>query len=308
MRTFHRTCYGLMAALILNLAWTAAVWAGDPGARILSIRGLVEVQSASAGRWTAAAPAVTMQPGDALRTGAQSSAVLQIDGARMTLHETTLLRIPAAANTVSTASALPFRHPWLEAGRALFDVTPQKPAQGFSVRTPTLVAGVKGTVFEVVAEGDEQAVYVWEGLVEVSSRLDSADTMLVAAGMYTALERLQLTPATKIPFDRERPTYRERGPSSLAPAEPANPTQGWLDADASAIDLVTDDLAEMDTIILGGDLRVPAVHTSLTTTATTTTLIDPLLSSSTSTATTLTDPLLSPLSAPLADPLGMLGL
>lgn len=306
MRTLHRTGYGLMAALVLNLAWTAVVWAAEPGARILSVRGLVEVQSASAGRWTAAAAARTMRPGDAVRTGAQSSAVLQIDGARMTLYETTLLRIPAAASPVSTASAPPFRHPWLEAGRAFFDVTPQNPALGFSVRTPTLVAGVKGTVFEVIAEGDEQAVYVWEGLVEVASRLDPGDTRLVAAGMYTALERLKLTPATKIPADRERPTYRE--------GEPAPPMQGWLDADAAAIDLVTDDLAEMETVILGGDLRVPAVESSLTTsavsttTATTTTLIDPLLSSSTSTVTTLTDPLLSPLSDPLADPLGMLGL
>ncbi|MGH9866900.1 MAG: FecR domain-containing protein [Candidatus Polarisedimenticolia bacterium] len=56
-------------------------------------------------------------------------------------------------------------------GNAVYKVAPRQPGARFEVKTPFLVAGVKGTRFSVQIEGDRAAVSVVEGVVEVRSLL-----------------------------------------------------------------------------------------------------------------------------------------
>lgn len=52
-------------------------------------------------------------------------------------------------------------------GRVLFEVTKLKPGEGFEVRTPTAILGVKGTKFRVYVDNASTFLQVIEGLVEV---------------------------------------------------------------------------------------------------------------------------------------------
>jgi hypothetical protein len=214
MKTHERLIIGTLVAFTLLLSSLGvSAHAEAFGAKIISVQGLVEVQGGSPGQWISAGAPATLPPGAALRTGPKAQAVLELDGAVITLYETSLIRIPAVASQASTATR-PLRHPALDKGRAVFDVTPTPDHIPFSVKTPTIVAGVKGTVFEVVATGTQEAVYVWRGLVEVSSRINPDDVELVSAGQFTALDQLRLSFPSDIPFEREAPSGLENHPDA----------------------------------------------------------------------------------------------
>lgn len=214
MKTHERLVIGTLVGFALLLSsLVVSVHAETLGAKIISVQGIVEMQGGSPGRWVSAGAPAMLPPGSVLRTGPKSQAVIELDGSVITLYETSLIRIPAVASQASTGSR-PLRHPALDSGRAVFDVTPTPNHVPFSVQTPTIVAGVKGTVFEVVATGTQEAVYVWRGLVEVSSRINPDDVELVSAGQFTALDQLRLTAPSEIPFVREMPPGLEKHPDT----------------------------------------------------------------------------------------------
>lgn len=214
MRTHQPFVFcALVGGTLLILFPVVSSHAESFGARLISTQGIVEIEGPSIGRWVAAGKPAMLPPGSSLRTGPKSQAVLELDGAMITLYETSLIRIPSVASQTSTTMYL-LRHPALDRGRAVFDVTPTPDHIPFSVKTPTIVAGVKGTVFEVVATGTQEAVYVWRGLVEVSSRIHPEDVELVPAGQFTALDQLRLTLPSDIPFERDAPTGLEKHPDA----------------------------------------------------------------------------------------------
>ncbi len=314
-----RDAIGFVWGAVILLVAAASSYAASPGARIVSAKGTVEILNAPTGQWVAATSPAVVPPGTALRTGPESKVVLELDGAVVTLYDTSLIRIPAAAAPASTANN-PLRHPLLDSGRALFDVTPRKDRTPFSVRTPTIVAGVKGTVFEVVATARQQAVYVWRGLVEVASLVDRADVQLVSAGHFTMLDHLQLISPLDIPSDREEPAGLDLHPATTATTArvdaPAveieresishahresttarvlpidnDPLIGlWLDADSVALQGALDDARDFQTVVSTGDLRTVSTVTSTSNTATdpvTSTVTDPLSSTSSSLTTSV---------------------
>jgi hypothetical protein len=321
-----RGAIGFLLGLAVLVAAVMSAQAAPPGARLVSIKGTVEILNAPSGQWVAAASATIVSPGAAVRTGPKSQVVLELNGARVTLYETTLIRVPHAA-PASTAVD-PLRHPLLDSGRALFDVMPRKDRAPFSVRTPTVVAGVKGTVFEVSATGMEHAVYVWDGLVEVTSRLDNTDIQLVAGGQFTVLDDLRLTPALPIPDDRTRPDevdLHRHAVKTAADERPVAPermtedfpidssldskvaltTEAWRDADRSAVKTALDQSLDFQSVVSIGTVRVSADSLSNTLASTTTsvsdttrTAIDPV----TSTVSSVTDPVTSTVSG-VVDPL-----
>jgi hypothetical protein len=313
--------WGLVLAVLVVAA--APAWASETTAKIVKVQGLVEVSSSSPGQWVSAPGGRVLRPGDAVRTGSRSSAIIELDGAEVTLYETTLLRIPISTSRVSTAGDSPWRHPSLDQGRGLFSVTPGRTPAGFSVRTPMLVAGVKGTIFEVIATGTEHAVYVWEGAVEVSSRLNPTDLQLVAAGEHTMMDDLRLSPSQPTPIERERPEGAHRGGvrPDVAPDEDrvqeepikekhaddqitaieiqeerldqAAVLDSWREADRVAVDLASDGMADFQTIISSGELRQPVTAPLPTTDSSTPTTSSSTTTTPTPALSTVTDPLLS---------------
>lgn len=322
----HNALTWAWTTVILLLA-AGSVQAAPSNARILSAKGTVQILSAPSDTWVAAAWPAALPPGSAVRTGPKSKAVLDLDGAEVTLYETSLIRIPATAAPASTATN-PIRHPWLDSGRALFDVTPRKDRAPFSVRTPTVVAGVKGTVFEVASTGTEEAVYVWDGLVEVTSRLNSTDIRLVAAGQFTVLDDLQLTPALPIPAERTRPNEvdlhrhaaeaaaveksisSERMKEDFPAGTSTNPQAGfnseiWRDADRAAVKPALDQALDFQSVVSIGTVRRSNDSLSDTLSSTTDTVTNTVRTGTDSVTSTLspgTDSLSSTV-APVVDPL-----
>lgn len=309
MRTHRQLNLSVWWGVMVFLSLAVAVHAAPIGARVVSVQGIVEILSAPSGQWSTVASGVTLPPGSAIRTGPDSQAVLELDGAVVTLYDTSMINIPVSASPAST-SPNPLRHPLLDAGRAVFNVTPTTNRVPFSVRTPTIVAGVKGTVFEVVSTGTHEAVYVWRGLVEVASLIDPLDVQLVPAGSYTMLDHLRLTPAAPIPSEREHP--------SESPLHSAPLMTTWDTADRAALETALDDALDFQTVVSTGDLRVPSSTTLTTdTTGLPTTSTVPLTSLTTTADsltsapspglhTLLTDPV-SGVTTSVADPLGVLG-
>lgn len=326
-RSPARSALGFVGGAIVLLLVVGSAQAASPNARIVKAKGTVEILGAPTGTWVAAALPAAVPPGSAVRTGPKSKAVIELDGAEVTLYETSLLRIPAVPAPASTASN-PLRHPWLDSGRALFDVTPRKDRLPFSVQTPTVVAGVKGTVFEVSSTGAEEAVYVWHGLVEVTSRLDGTDVQLVAGGQYTLLDDLRLTPALPIPDERTRPdevdihrsavdtAFLDREPSTDSTMEefPAAASldatlsltaEVWRDADRAAVKPALDQALDFQSVVSLGTIRTSTDSLTNTLPEPTDTVSDTTLTvtdSTTSTLSSATDSLTSTVE-PVVDPL-----
>ncbi len=315
MRTHRQLNLSVWWGFMVVLSLAAAVHAAPIGARVVSVQGIVEIMSAPGGQWSTVASPVTLPPGSAIRTGPNSQAVLELDGAVVTLYDTSLINIPVSASPASTG-ANPLRHPLLDAGRAVFNVTPTPDRVPFSVRTPTIVAGVKGTVFEVVSTGTHEAVYVWRGVVEVTSLIDPLDVQLVPAGSYTMLDHLRLTPAAPIPSEREHPSDLTSHPPAgiTATRDDASPLASaplmttWDTADRAALETALDDALDLQTDVSTGDLRVPSSTTLTTDTTSSLTTTADLLASAPSPGleTLLTDPV-SGVTTIVADPLGVLG-
>jgi ferric-dicitrate binding protein FerR (iron transport regulator) len=330
-RSPTRSALGFVGGAVVLLLAVGSAQSASPNAQIVKAKGTVEILSAPTGAWVAAASPVAVPPGSAVRTGPKSKAVIELDGAVVTLYETSLIRIPAVAAPASTASN-PLRHPWLDAGRALFDVTPRKDRAPFSVQTPTVVAGVKGTVFEVSSTGTEEAVYVWHGLVEVTSRLDDRDIQLVSGGQYTLLDDLRLTPALPIPDERARPdevdVHRSTVDSASLNRKPSNErtmeefpapapldttlsltADAWRDADRAAVKPALDQALDFQSVVSIGTVRISDDSLTNTLSSTTDTVSDTTetvtdsttstLSSGTDSLTSTVDPVLDPLASTL---------
>ncbi len=326
-----RRAPGLIWGAVILLLAVGSAQAASPSAHIVSAKGTVQILAAPTGEWVAAASRAAVPPGSAVRTGPKSKAVIELDGAEVILYETSLIRLPAEAAPISIATN-PLRHPWLDSGRALFDVTPRKDRTPFSVQTPTVVAGVKGTVFEVSSTGTEEAVYVWDGLVEVTSRLNSRDIQLVAAGQFTMLDDLRLTPALPIPGERVRPdevdlhrhtaeavdsekaaaTERMTEDFSVgAPLEStlALTTEAWRDADRAAVKPALDQALDFQSVVSIGTVRISTDSLTNSLASTTTTVSDTtrtVTGPHTSTVSGVVDPLtstLAPVVSPMINPL-----
>jgi hypothetical protein len=310
-----RSVIKVLLGMIIILVAVGTTHAASPGARIVRATGTVEVLNAPSAQWVTASSQTVLPLGSAVRTGSKSTVVLELDGATVTLYETSLIRIPSQVTPASTATN-PLRHPWLDSGRGLFDVTPRKDRLPFSVQTPTVVAGVKGTVFEVSSTGTEEAVYVWDGLVEVTSRLDSTDLQLVGAGQFTAFDDLRLTPVLPIPGDRVQPDEvdldRHKMEASMneqneqaAPTERAMEdfpvggkldtttvsltTKAWRDADRAAVKNALDGALDFQSVVSLGTVRTPSTTVTTMTDATTRTVSE--------TATTVVDPVTATMSS-----------
>lgn len=158
----------LAAAVLVAGAAFLPVWAGaplevaSPLVGIVYLDGKVEVRTGE-GSWRAAAVGDVLREGDGLRTGEASSAVLVLwDKTAMKIAPETRIAVVDLAENGGLVRR--FR---LEVGRVWADV--QKSLGGsstFEVEGPQAVAAVKGTSFEMVADGDETEIYVWEGIVE----------------------------------------------------------------------------------------------------------------------------------------------
>jgi len=149
-----------LAALALGLALAGAASAAPHLSRV---SGQVEVGRGEPPGWQAGQEGAQRGAGDEVRTGGNGRAEVDLGSAVVRLYENSLLRLPADAERPDGPAAV-----GLDTGNSLFDVAPRPAKDPFEVRTPEVVASVKGTQFgvEVGAHGGA-AVSVFDGLVGV---------------------------------------------------------------------------------------------------------------------------------------------
>ena len=150
--------------------------ASAEGGHVVDVHGSVELGRGTPANWTPLHRGDRLQPGDAIRTGADGRAELVIGAATLRLYEDSVLRLPGAAAAAEAGTRL-----GLERGRSLFDVLRSAADRGLEIETREVVVSVKGTRFGVDAEA--QSVDVFRGAVGVRDRLDAAlEEVLVPEG------------------------------------------------------------------------------------------------------------------------------
>lgn len=180
MKTFSDLIRVCWVAAVVAIVGTAPVYAADAVGRIIAVEGKPLVERSSGGR-------VELQRddpvyiGDVVRTGSGRCKILFEDNSIMTLGTQTELKI----------SEFLFDSQKQERS-SMFDLITGKvktlvgklfsSATDFKVRTPSAVAGVRGTFFRIDAS-DKTDVTVFDGEVEVSDKSGNA---------------LRLTPGTRL--------------------------------------------------------------------------------------------------------------
>ncbi len=175
------------AAQVAPAAPPAAVAPASPGAGPWKAL-------ASSGRVEALPPTASQDGWTPLRRGRMVAALSHVrtfERARTTLTRNGDLILVSAGSEVVLPDEAPDGATVVlqKSGRAVYKVASRAGAGGrFEVRTPLLVAGVKGTKFSVILEEDRAAVSVEEGVVEVRSSL-TGETRDLTAGEVAIVDR-----------------------------------------------------------------------------------------------------------------------
>jgi hypothetical protein len=147
-----------IAALVIGVAATAFAVESKRTAQILSIDGQAEVRLAGESSWSPAQAGMILKEGDTLKTGAESVAMLNVDGKGQTAtvevkEKSQLLLSEMLADTSAGTSKTLLD---LAMGEVLIKAQKVHGEQSkFEVKTPTSIVGVRGTTFNVKVEAVE---------------------------------------------------------------------------------------------------------------------------------------------------------
>ena len=106
------------------------------------------------GEWQAAKDGMVILPGDVVKTAAAGSVEVMLDGGkvgRVEIKEGSIFRINKTETNPATGDKTTLLD--LAIGKMIAHVEKLKGESKFEVRTPTVLTGVRGTVFEVVVRG-----------------------------------------------------------------------------------------------------------------------------------------------------------
>ncbi|MGD9641762.1 MAG: FecR domain-containing protein [Elusimicrobiales bacterium] len=174
-------------------------------AKLFTAKGNVEYLKAGTADWKAVKAPYMLEMGDQLRTGAKSKAEIYIRyGSKVRLGADTqflLSKVAPEANAVDVLRGKMFA--WVRKFKG----------RGFTVRTPSAVCAVRGTVFSVAVTGDGLSTWqLFNGSVAVYRPQRPDDVLNIGTGQV-----LQVTGEGAPPTVREA-TAEE---ANQAPAEPA---------------------------------------------------------------------------------------
>ncbi|MBI4056451.1 MAG: FecR domain-containing protein, partial [Elusimicrobia bacterium] len=125
-----------------------------------SSQGTVEVQQARSTDWVRAEAPFPLNMGDRVRTGRRAKAQISLqDGSRLELGRSSSFEVGSMGSTLSS-----LRLTWGRLKAWVSHVADRR----FEVRTPTAVAAVRGTEFEIQYHGGTTSVDLYNGLLAVS--------------------------------------------------------------------------------------------------------------------------------------------
>ena len=178
---------GLMLALALGLALLAAAPASavPVSATLTSIVGDVQVH-APGGTWKKATEGMTVKTGAEIKTGAKSTVVIKWSTKnviKLTPYTNFTIKdmdVDPRSKTVNTKVELTTGK---VKGRA---EKLSNPNSSYTINTPTAVAGVRGTTFDMANTPDNATeLYTYDGLMEASAQ---GQTVQVPAGTFVTID------------------------------------------------------------------------------------------------------------------------
>ncbi len=144
--------------------------------------------------------------GHRLRTGRSGELILARDDERVTMTPNSVLELQPGGSNLATRL-------FQKAGTMMFKVR-KKARKHFEVRTPYLVAVVKGTQFTVAVHDQGGAVHVTEGLVEVAD-IGAQNKVMVHPGKTASIAS---TKGSKVQLGVTPPAARKKGPGKQSKA------------------------------------------------------------------------------------------
>jgi hypothetical protein len=151
----------ILAALILG---ASTVYAAGVTARVSGVKGKVEVQKGTA--WSAVKNGDSVSAGMKLRTGSDGSCMVTWGGGHgMKVTPLTTITVDQLERNGDKETSS-FN---LGGGKVLAKAGKMTGGSSFHVKTPTAVAGVRGTEFAVGLENNVSSVQVVDGQVEVGA-------------------------------------------------------------------------------------------------------------------------------------------
>ncbi|HEY76953.1 MAG TPA: hypothetical protein G4O00_12420 [Thermoflexia bacterium] len=195
-------------ALILLVAtgFLLLSWLQTPVARaatLAQVSGVVEILPEGEQTWRPAAVGERVEPGDRIRTGPASAALLRFfNGSTTDIGAETVISVVQMSSRRVGGHEVVVLHQWV--GESYYHVQPlPDPASEFKVETPAAITRVRGTVFAVIVEEDGTTdVVVIEGKVDVIAQ---ERVVQVPAGQGTTVQP-EHPPVPARPTDVATPT------------------------------------------------------------------------------------------------------
>ncbi len=161
----HIRFAAVAAALIIlaGLGYQHDLFADRSTALVVRLVGKARAKS-EGGDWKALKKGSTVTDGDMIQTGDASQMVIRYKAVEIRLGPNTKARVAALLNTNKPAKVQ------VQEGYSWFKMDKNNPGRHkrFEVHTPTAVAGVRGTAFSVIEDGDGALTCTCEGTVETS--------------------------------------------------------------------------------------------------------------------------------------------
>lgn len=175
----------LFCAFCVMMVRTTSVAVKERAANVVGLKGTVEVKYKDAESWVPAAERMELKEGDVIRTQSGSTAILRMEnGTMMKLAPLTNMKVERLNQTRGGDNTSLD----ISAGKTWSRVKKLSDESDFSIKTPTAVAGVRGTFFSSEVENTADSTFdVFEGAVAVSSASDSGASVMVGANQRTTV-------------------------------------------------------------------------------------------------------------------------
>lgn len=187
----------LIAAVLMLVCSAPALSEKSKGATLTNVKGSVTVRAPGQTEDQAAADNMTVVEGTVVKTAGKSSVMVKFaDGS--------LIKIGPFSNmTISKATGVDGKDTKLDisSGKMYARVKKLDSGSKFTVKTPTAIAGVRGTYYSSEVDEDASSRFdVFEGEVAVSSAANPDAEVIVSANQTTTVQEGQApAPPTALP-------------------------------------------------------------------------------------------------------------
>ena len=187
IKVFAGFCIAAVTAILIGCGSQ-----GDPVVKITTTNGQVTAKAASAETFATAAPEQKLCSGDAIKTGEESNADIEIisDKSQVRLSSNTFLEIRNFTEKELKQMS----------GIAIYKITPQN--RQLKIQTPQGMATVLGTTLRIDVSDAETVVSVEEGKVGFSKK--SGHQVFIEGGMRYSTSYADDAPKPIDPFELEK--------------------------------------------------------------------------------------------------------